>query len=325
MPAQGERLTVSYAPHIRSGESIERVMYTVAIALIPATAASFYYFGFRAFWVTALSVLSCIFFEFVINKIRKKKHLTCFDGSAVVTGLLLALNIPATLPYWMIIMGAFVCIVIAKELFGGLGYNPFNPVLVGRVFLIISFPVAMTAWPEPFAVDMISAASPLGLLKTEGAAAVADMHFWKLFFGEITGSMGETSALAILLGAAVLYIRGYITLTIPLSFIGTTFAFTGIFYLLDATQYASPVFHLLTGGLMLGAFFMATDWVTSPMSFRGQIIFGIGCGLLTGIIRLFGGYPEGVAFSILIMNAFVPLLDRWDFVALKKKKEARQS
>ena len=320
MEAQARKLTVSYAPHIHAGESIEKVMYTVVIALVPSVLASVYYFGLRALWVVLVSVFSCVASEFIINKIRKKE-LTCFNGSAVVTGILLALVIPSSVPLGMIVLGAVVAIIITKELFGGIGYNIFNPALVGRVFLLISFPVAMTAWPIPHAVDMITAASPLGILKTDGAGAIADFTFWKLFLGEIGGSMGETSAFAILLGAALLYIRGYVSLKVPLTFIGTTFAFTGIFYLIDPAQYASPVFHLLSGGLMLGAFFMATDMVTSPMMARGQIIFAFSCGLLTGIIRLFGGYPEGVAFAILIMNAFVPLLDRWDLYSMQKRRE----
>lgn len=296
-------------------------MYTVVVALVPSIITSVYYFGLRALSVLLVAVLSCVASEFIVNKIRKKE-LTCFNGSAIVTGILLALNVPSGLPLWMVVLGSVVAIIITKELFGGIGFNIFNPALVGRVFLLISFPVAMTAWPVPNMVDVITAASPLGILKTEGVAAIADITFWKLFFGEIGGSMGETSALAILIGAALLAVRGFIFLKVPLIFIGTTFAFTGIFYLIDPTQYASPVFHLLSGGLMLGAFFMATDMVTSPMMVRGQIIFAFCCGLLTGIIRLFGGYPEGVSFAILIMNAFVPLLDRWDLYSMTKRREA---
>jgi electron transport complex protein RnfD len=321
MTTQTRQLTVSHAPFVRSGDSIEKVMYMVALALLPAVAAAIYCFGLRSLWVTFTSVISCIVFEFILNKIRKK-DLTCFDGSAIVTGLLLSLNVPAGLPFWMVVFGSFVAIVIAKELFGGLGYNIFNPVLVARVFLLISFPVAMTAWVVPHSVDMVTAASPLGLLKTEGVSAIANISYWKLLMGEIGGSMGETSALAILIGALLLYAKGYIKLKIPLTFLATTFLFTGLFYLIDPSKYASPVFHILSGGLMLGAFFMATDWVTSPMLARGQIIFGFGCGLLTGIIRLFGGYPEGVAFSILIMNALVPLLDKWDLNSITKGRGA---
>jgi len=321
MEAQTRPLIVSYAPHIRTGDSIEKIMYTVVVALVPSIITSIYYFGLRALSVLLVAVLSCVASEFIVNKIRKKE-LTCFNGSSVVTGILLALNVPAGLPLWMVVLGSVVAVIITKELFGGIGFNIFNPALVGRVFLLISFPVAMTAWPVPNAVDVITAASPLGILKTEGVAAIADITFWKLFLGEIGGSMGETSALAILIGAALLAVRGYIFVKIPLIFIGTTFAFTGIFYLIDPSQYASPVFHLLSGGLMIGAFFMATDMVTSPMMVRGQIIFAFSCGLLTGIIRLFGGYPEGVSFAILIMNAFVPLLDRWDLYSMTKRREA---
>lgn len=321
MDAQTRPLIVSYAPHIRTKDNITKIMYTVVVALVPSIISSVYYFGLRALSVVLVAVISCMASEFIVNKIRKKE-LTCFNGSAVVTGILLALNVPSGLSLWMVVLGSAVAIIITKELFGGIGFNIFNPALVGRVFLLISFPVAMTAWPVPNVVDVITAASPLGILKTEGVAAIADITFWKLFFGEIGGSMGETSALAILIGAALLSVRGYIFLKVPLIFIGTTFAFTGIFYLIDPTQYASPVFHLLSGGLMLGAFFMATDMVTSPMMVRGQLIFAFSCGLLTGIIRLFGGYPEGVSFAILIMNAFVPLLDRWDLYSMTKRREA---
>ena len=321
MDAQTRPLIVSYAPHIRTKDNITKIMYTVVVALVPSIISSVYYFGLQALSIVLVAVISCMASEFIINKIRKKE-LTCLNGSAVVTGILLALNVPSGLSLWMVVLGSVVAIIITKELFGGIGFNIFNPALVGRVFLLISFPVAMTAWPVPNVVDMITAASPLGILKTEGVAAIADITFWKLFFGEIGGSMGETSALAILIGAALLSVRGYIFLKVPLIFIGTTFAFTGIFYLIDPTQYASPVFHLLSGGLMLGAFFMATDMVTSPMMVRGQIIFAFSCGLLTGIIRLFGGYPEGVSFAILIMNAFVPLLDRWDLYSMTKRREA---
>ena len=321
MDAQTRPLIVSYAPHIRTKDNITKIMYTVVVALVPSIISSVYYFGLQPLSIVLVAVISCMASEFIINKIRKKE-LTCLNGSAVVTGILLALNVPSGLSLWMVVLGSVVAIIITKELFGGIGFNIFNPALVGRVFLLISFPVAMTAWPVPNVVDMITAASPLGILKTEGVAAIADITFWKLFFGEIGGSMGETSALAILIGAALLSVRGYIFLKVPLIFIGTTFAFTGIFYLIDPTQYASPVFHLLSGGLMLGAFFMATDMVTSPMMVRGQIIFAFSCGLLTGIIRLFGGYPEGVSFAILIMNAFVPLLDRWDLYSMTKRREA---
>lgn len=315
-------LKVSYPPYFRSSDSIEKIMYTVVIALLPATATSVYFFGIRALWLSVVSIVSCVFFEWIVNVIRKK-DVACFDGSAILTGLLLALNVPSSLPYWMMVLGAFVAIVITKQLFGGLGFNPFNPALVARVFLLISFPVAMTNWPAPQVVDMQTAATPLGLLKTEGVQAIMGIDIWKAFWGQIGGSIGETSSLAVLLGALILFFKRYITFMIPVSFLATTFAFTGIFYLIDPTSYASPLFHMVTGGLMLGVFFMATDMVTSPISRRGQLIFGIGCGLLTAIIRLFGGYPEGVSFAILIMNAFVPLLDKWDLAPKARRLEEK--
>ncbi|NLF25062.1 MAG: RnfABCDGE type electron transport complex subunit D [Deltaproteobacteria bacterium] len=323
MNAESElvQLTVSYPPYTRSHESIERIMYTVLIALLPAVGTSVYFFGPRALWLTLVTTASCIGFEFLSNKLRKR-DLTCFDGSAAITGVLLALNLPSNLPYWMAVVGALVAIIISKELFGGLGYNIFNPALVARVFLLISFPSQMTSWPQPLSVDVVTGASPLGIIKSDGVAALGTIDFWALFAGNMRGSLGETSALAILLGAALLWSRNCISLRIPLSFIGTTVAFTWIFYLIDPSVYAPPLLHLLSGGLMLGAFFMATDMVTSPLAARGQIVFGIGCGLLTALIRLFGGYPEGVSFAILIMNAVVPLIDRWDLRSRSRYREA---
>jgi electron transport complex protein RnfD len=316
-------LKVSYPPYTRGSDSIEKIMYSVALALLPATIASVYFFGWRALWVNVVAIASCVGFEWVINKMRKREHLTCFDGSAVVTGLLLALNVPSNLPYWMLILGSFVAIVVTKEIFGGLGFNTFNPALVARVFLLISFPVAMTSWPMPSTVDMATGASPLGLLKTEGVGAIADITLWQAAMGQIRGSMGETSAILLLLGGTFLWIRKYITCMIPMSFMITTFLFTGIFYLIDPAQYADPLFHLFTGGLILGAVFMATDMVTSPLSKKGQLIFGVGCGLLTGVIRLWGGYPEGVSFAILIMNSVVPLIDRWDLASRTRRLEVK--
>ena len=316
-------LKVSNAPFVRSKDSIESVMYNVALALAPATVMSVYLFGMKALVLTVVSILSCIAFEWLMDKARKKPN-SCFDGSALVTGLLLALNVPANLPLWMVVTGAFIAIVASKHAFGGLGYNVFNPALVARVFLLISFPAAMTSWPVPFSVDMQTAASPLGILKTDGLdAALASFSIMDGFYGTMNGSLGETSVLALLAGAAWLWYKKYITMYIPLSLIGSVFLFTGLFYLIDPTTYASPTFHMVTGGLILGAFFMATDMVTSPLSVRGQLLFGLGCGLLTAVIRLWGGYPEGISFAILIMNSFVPLIDRWDLndrKALQTKK-----
>lgn len=311
-------LKVSNAPFIRSKDSIESVMYNVALALAPATVMSIYLFGMKALVVTVVSILSCIAFEWLMDKARNKPN-SCLDGSALVTGLLLALNVPANLPLWMVVTGAFIAIVATKHVFGGLGYNVFNPALVARVFLLISFPAAMTSWPMPapfsfdMMVDMETGASPLGILKTDGVqAALASLSLMDGFYGTMTGSLGETSALALLAGAAWLWYKKYITMYIPFTIIGSVFLFTGLFHLIDPGTYASPAFHMVTGGLILGAFFMATDMVTSPLSIRGQLLFGLGCGLLTAVIRLWGGYPEGISFAILIMNSFVPLIDRWD-------------
>ena len=311
-------LKVSNAPFIRSKDSIESVMYNVALALAPATVMSVYLFGMNALVLTVVCILSSIAFEWLMDKARKKPN-SCLDGSALVTGLLIALNVPANLPLWMAVIGSFIAIVATKHVFGGLGYNVFNPALVARVFLLISFPAAMTSWPMPapfsfdMMVDMETGASPLGILKTDGVqAALASLSLMDGFYGTMTGSLGETSALALLAGAAWLWYKKYITMYIPLTIIGSVFLFTGLFHLIDPGTYASPAFHMVTGGLILGAFFMATDMVTSPLSIRGQLLFGLGCGLLTAVIRLWGGYPEGISFAILIMNSFVPLIDRWD-------------
>ncbi|HUT85728.1 MAG TPA: RnfABCDGE type electron transport complex subunit D [Elusimicrobiales bacterium] len=313
-------LIVSYPPYTRSPDNINKIMHTVVLALLPAIIASVYFFGWRALYLVLLSSASCIFFEGMINAIRKKP-VTCFDGSALITGILLAFNLPSNLPYWMVIAGAFFAIVITKELFGGLGYNVFNPALAARVFLLISFPTEMTSWPVPFSADMVTAATPLGLLATQGAGAVEGIGIWQAFVGNIGGCIGETSGLALIIGAILLLARKCITLAIPASFILTAFTFTGIFHIINPAKYSSPDFHVVTGGLILGAFFMATDMVTSPLSKKNQVIFGMGCGLLTGIIRLFGGYPEGVSFAILIMNAFVPLLDKWDLNGRHRRTE----
>ena len=311
-------LNVSTAPFVRSKDSIESVMYNVALALAPATVMSVYLFGMNALVLTVVCILSSIAFEWLMDKARKKPN-SCLDGSALVTGLLIALNVPANLPLWMAVTGSFIAIVATKHVFGGLGYNVFNPALVARVFLLISFPAAMTSWPMPapfsfdMMIDMETGASPLGILKTDGVqAALASLSLMDGFYGTMTGSLGETSALALLAGAAWLWYKKYITMYIPLTIIGSVFLFTGLFHLIDPGTYASPAFHMVTGGLILGAFFMATDMVTSPLSIRGQLLFGLGCGLLTAVIRLWGGYPEGISFAILIMNSFVPLIDRWD-------------
>ncbi|MCF8216029.1 MAG: RnfABCDGE type electron transport complex subunit D [Chlorobium sp.] len=321
------KLKVSYAPFVRTKDSIESVMYNVALALAPATVMSIYLFGMPALLVTVICIVSCIGFEWLMDTIRKKPA-SCLDGSAFVTGLLLALNVPSNLPIWMLVVGSFIAIAAAKHVFGGLGHNIFNPALVARVFLLVSFPAAMTSWPVPFSIDMQTAASPLGILKTDGVeAAMKSLDLMNGFYGTMNGSMGETSALALLAGAAWLFYKRYITIYIPFTMLGSVLLFSAIFHMIDPSAYAPPLFHLVTGGLILGAFFMATDMVTSPLSIRGQVIFGLGCGLLTAVIRLWGGYPEGVSFAILIMNGFVPLIDNWDLnerKAIHQKKSEKK-
>ncbi len=309
-------LNVSGSPHVHSGESVQKIMVSVIIALMPAFFVSIFYFGLPVITLTLVSVGCCVLFEYLIQRFIMKVPTTISDGSAIVTGLLLAFNVPANLPIWMMVVGALVAIGIAKMPFGGLGHNLFNPALVARVFMLISFPVAMTTWPVPTPIwgfaDAVTGPTPLGILKESAAVNMGEMpRYLDLLVGQMGGSFGEISAIALLLGAAYLLWKRVITWHIPVAFILTVFIFSGIFYLIDPTQYANPFFHLLTGGLMLGAFFMATDMVTSPTTPSAMLVFGAGCGLITIIIRLFGAYPEGVSFSILLMNAMVPLLNRW--------------
>ena len=315
-------LQVSGSPHVHGTETVKKIMWSVVIALLPALAVSVFYFGLPVLILTLVSIATCLLTEYLIQRFMLKGNVSITDGSAVITGLLLAFNVPANLPVWILMIGAFVAIAIAKMPFGGLGKNPFNPALVGRVFLLISFPVQMTTWPKPTPIwnlgaDVITGPTPLGILKegVKNGQAVGDLmsempSYVDLLFGQMGGSFGEVSAIALLIGAIFLLIRKVITWEIPVSFLLTAFVFSGIFYLVDPTTYANPCFHLVTGGLMLGACFMATDMVTSPTSRWGMIVFGVGCGLLTIIIRLFGAYPEGVSFAILIMNAFVPLINK---------------
>ena len=316
-------LNVSPSPHLKSAETTRKLMYGVVIALIPALAASIYYFGTGAIIVTLTSVLSCVAVEYLVQKFILKKKPSVSDGSAVVTGLLLAFNVPSNLPVWIIIIGAIISIGVAKMTFGGLGSNPFNPALVGRVFLLISFPVQMTSWPVPSGfktgyLDAVTGATPLGIL-TEGVKAgetVASLMekvptHMQLFYGYMGGSMGEIAAAALIIGGLYMIWKKIITWHIPVSILISVALFTGILWLADPAKYADPGFHLLTGGIMLGAIFMATDYVTSPMTHKGMIIYGIGIGVITVLIRTWGAYPEGVSFAILIMNAFVPLLNMY--------------
>tara|TARA_R110002050_G_scaffold94765_2_gene197233 strand:- start:89983 stop:90924 length:942 start_codon:yes stop_codon:yes gene_type:complete len=298
-------------------------MYDVVIALIPAFLVSIYVFGISALIATSVAIASCMLFEYVIQKYLLKTDVTITDGSALITGILLAFNLPATLPIWMIIVGSLVAIGVAKLSFGGLGFNIFNPALVGRVFLLVSFPVQMTMWPTAIEnntrlVDAVTGATPLGVIKeglqygetmTEISSKIPSTI--DMLFGFTGGSLGEMSAIALLLGGLYLIIRKVISWHIPVTLLASMAVITGIFWIINPEQYANPIIHILSGGAILGAFYMATDLVTSPMTKKGMIIFAIGIGLITVLIRIFGAYPEGVSFAILIMNAFVPLINKY--------------
>ncbi|MCK5775471.1 MAG: RnfABCDGE type electron transport complex subunit D [Bacteroidales bacterium] len=316
------KLTLSPSPHIHSGNSTNNVMWTVVFAMIPALLVSVYFFGLGALLVTAVAVSASVFFEWAITKYMLSQEPTIMDGSAIITGLLLAFNLPSNLPIHIIIIGALVAVGIGKMSFGGLGQNPFNPALVGRVFLLISFPVDMTSWPNPtgFAQNVIDAttgATPLGIMgeglrNGESASAIMEtLSLGKMMMGSIGGSLGEVSAIAILIGGAYMLYKKVITWHIPVSMLGSAFVLSLILSLVNPDLYACPGFHLLSGGMLLGAIFMATDMVTSPMSAKGQIFFGVGIGVLTIIIRTWGAYPEGVSFAILLMNAWTPLINRY--------------
>lgn len=313
-------LTVSPSPHIHTELTVPQVMRGVIIAMMPALLFSIYNFGVSAVYVTTLSVVFCVAAEYVMARYLLKKTASIADGSAVITGMLLAFNLPSNLPWYIILTGAVVSIGIGKMSFGGLGNNPFNPALVGRVFLLLSFPVQMTSWPVPVATlsfDAVTSATPLGILKegiragTSAEKLMQEMPSYSdFFFGFQGGSLGEMSAFALLLGLAYMLYRKIITWHTPVSMVVSVAVLTGIFWLIDPSRYANPLFHLLTGGVMLGAIFMATDYVTSPFTHRGMLLFGAGIGVLTVLIRLFGNYPEGVSFAILIMNAFVPMINK---------------
>lgn len=316
-----DKLIISPSPHIHSGDSVEKKMYGVLIALIPAFIFSVFFFGWGAIYVTLTSVLSCLIFEYLIQKFLLKQSPSIWDGSAIITGVLLAFNLPVSIPLWIVIIGALVAIGIGKMTFGGLGNNIFNPALVGRVFLLISFPVQMTTWPLPegFATsDAVTGATPLSISKLAVQSgkpfnemlSEAGYSLNGMGFGDIGGSLGEVAAFALLLGLVYMLIRKIITWHIPVAIFATVAVFSGMLNLVDPS-YAGPAFHLLSGGMMLGAIFMATDYVTSPMSHKGMLIYGVGIGLLTIIIRNFGAYPEGMSFAILIMNAFTPLINRY--------------
>ena len=307
--------TIAPAPHVHGGDSVQKNMLNVIIALAPAYLAGCWYFGVGAIMVSAIAMISCVAFEWLISKFILKKKPQVNDLSALLTGLLLAMNLPSSLPWWMVVIGSLVAIGIGKMSFGGLGNNLFNPALVGRVFLLISFPAAMTTWPVPDQltllgdnVDALTAATPLAYIKEGIFTTFTEME---MFLGNIGGSFGETCSAALILGLIYLLATRTITWHIPVSILGTVLIFTGIMHGIDPCTYASPLLHITSGGLLLGSIFMATDYVTSPMTKTGQIIFGVGIGLITMVIRLFGSYPEGISFAILIMNAVVPLINRY--------------
>ena len=316
-------IIISASPHVHSARTSKKVMYDVLYALIPAFLVSIYVFGINALVLTSVAVISCILFEYIIQKYLLKTEITITDGSALITGILLAFNLPANLPIWMIIVGALIAIGVAKLSFGGLGYNIFNPALVGRVFLLVCFPVQMTSWPTAVEnnlslVDAVTGETTLGIIKEglmygETMSTISEKipSAMELLLGITSGSAGEMSALALLLGGIFLIVRKVITWHIPVTILVTMAVMTGIFWLVNPELYASPLIHILSGGAILGAFYMATDLVTSPMTKKGMMIFAIGIAVITVVIRLFGAYPEGVSFAILIMNAFVPLIDKY--------------
>lgn len=292
------KLIVSPSPHISSNNTTQNIMFDVVLALFPALFASIVYFGSRALIIILVCTVSCVVFEYLVRKIMKKDN-TIKDFSAVVTGILLAFNLPATIPIWVCILGSFFAIVIVKQLFGGIGQNFANPALTARIFLFVSFSNYMTNYPQPFwykhSVDAVASATPLANIDTA--------YTMDLFLGNVGGCLGEVSALALIIGGIYLIIRKVINPLVPLTYIGTVFVLAWAFG-------QNPLNHILAGGLMLGAIYMATDYSTTPTTLKGKIIFAFGCGLITALIRVFGSYPEGVSFAILLMNLLTPLIDR---------------
>lgn len=313
-------LLVALPPHERADISVSRIMWTVVAALVPTTLAGVFFYGIRAAVVTLVAVAASVAVEhFIVRYMFRRETTTVTDGSAVVTGMLLAFNVPAGLPLWQIVIGAVVAIGVGKMAFGGIGNNPFNPALVGRAFMLISFPADMTAWPVPGAARMsmdlsaVTGATPLGVVKDAGEAGLSAVNlpsYMDLFLGNIGGCIGEASALAVIIGGLFLVWRGYIPWPVPLVFLGAIAVVTGVAWVVDPGVYIDPLYHILAGGAMLGAWFMVTDMTTTPMSLKGRLVFAGAAGVITALIRLFGGFPEGVSYSILIMNAFVPVIDR---------------
>lgn len=319
--SQVNKLLVSPSPHIHSGDSVERNMYGVIIALIPAFVVSILFFGVSALMVTIVSILSCMLFEYTIRRfIMGRTDMTVLDGSAILTGFLLALNLPSNLPMWIVIIGALVAIGVGKMTFGGLGSNIFNPAILGRVFLLVSFPQQMTTWPRPNLlldrIDISSAATPLGIAKglAKGAPGFSMDQIPDLLdmlVGQVGGSFGEVSAIALCIGFGYLLVRKIITWHIPVTILSTSFVIAAIMHTINPALYVTPLVHMLSGGMLLGSIYMATDYVTSPMSKSGMILYGVMIGIITMLIRLFGSYPEGMSFAILIMNGFTPLINMY--------------
>lgn len=316
------RLLVSPAPHIHAAVSTKSLMRDVVIALLPAVIVSVVFYGLGEIVVLGTSVVSCILVEYLITKFLLKKPSTVCDYSAVVTGILLALNLPYTTPWWVVFIGALFAVGVVKMTFGGLGQNIFNPAIAGRVFLLVSFPAYMTNWQMPgglFGVDAVSGATPLGLIN-EGIMngqtvpeimSANGLSYSQMLFANIGGSVGEISALALLAGFLYLLVRKVIRPHITLSIWATVALVSLVFWLAAPDRFTDPLFNLLSGGMILGSCFMATDYVTSPMSVKGGIVYGIGIGFITLMIRYFGSYPEGMSFAILIMNSTVPLINMW--------------
>ncbi|MBQ3148946.1 MAG: RnfABCDGE type electron transport complex subunit D [Alistipes sp.] len=307
---------VAASPHIHSPQSTQSLMRDVLIALVPAFSLSLLIYGLDVLRVTAIAVVSCVLVEYLIQRFLFKGANTVKNLSAVLTGVLLAFNLPSDIPWWIIVIGAVVAIGVAKMTFGGLGRNPFNPALVGRVFLLIAYPVQMTSFPKPITpefVDAFAGATPLAALKTQ-AVELGDVNFLNMLSGVMPGSLGEISAISLLVGGIYMIWRKVITWHIPVAVLGSMAVFAFIVALTQgggALMYELPAFHLLAGGAMLGAIFMATDYVTSPMTAKGMLIYGVGIGVITMIIRQWGAYPEGMSFAILLMNSVTPLINKY--------------
>ncbi len=312
-----DKLTIAPSPHVHTTDTVRRNMLGVAIALIPALATTLWFFGLSSLAVILTSVIACVGVEYLIEKFILRVPTTITDGSAIVTGLILAFNLPSNLPLWIVVIGAIFSIGVCKMTFGGLGQNIVNPAIGGRVFLLMSFPAQMTSWPTPQSIDGQTGATPLGLLKEsiKSGKSISDIaglpEASDLFFGNIGGSLGEVSAIALIIGFIILLAAKIITWHIPVAVVGSMFVFQGILYLCNPDVYVEPFFTILTGGALLGAIFMATDYVTSPMTHKGMIIYGVGIGVLTVLIRNFGAYPEGMSFAILLMNIVTPLINRY--------------